>query len=293
VRGRGCAPSHAIRPRENIRSFRKTRARHCDNGVGVNDYDAKAKTRIMQIGRLVLATVTLLAFSLKSENYAFAQQAALSVNNPGSGFTQNQQVTVNFNGVIVAAHTTPAVRTVLAYNPSIPIVNIVPVVTSGTRPLLIGGPSCTVTIYGVDASGNLYNISTAAWMSVPTVVTWTGGTVIPNQPTNLNTILQIGVQTQPSDPGKAVGMSFTEQAPAVQANPATNIQVTATVIMNALLSNNAQQGWSFNDLVNTVAAGTVIPPPPPTYDLTLEIPGNPPYTARLLSVPAASISAAP
>jgi hypothetical protein len=279
-----------------------------------NFYSLKGNTKMMKVGRFLLAAGALLAFGLSagsnamawdftlrgqngssgagSSDGALARGAALSGQTVQSGFVQNQAVNLNFNGVIVAAHSTQTLPTINAYNPNVPIVNIEPVVTSGTRPLVVGGTSCTVTIYGVDAAGNLYDISSVAWMSLPSVVTWTGGTVIPNQPTNPNTILQIGVQTQPNNPGKAIGMSFTEQAPAVQANPATNIQVTATVIMDALLPNGAQQGWSFNDSVNTVAAGTIVPPAPPTYDLTLEIPGNPPYTMRLLNVPAASISAA-
>ncbi len=95
------------------------------------------------------------------------------------GFTPNQDVTVNFNGKIVAVHPVPVLPTILPYNSAIPIVNIQPVVTMGQRPLVIGGPSCAVTIYGVDAAGNLYDISSAGWMSTPRVVSWTGGTVIP------------------------------------------------------------------------------------------------------------------
>jgi hypothetical protein len=252
----------------------------------------RTEGKMKQIGRFMLATGALLALGLNSGNYALAWDFAPGGDTATLGFTQNQQVTLNFNGIIVTPHPVPVLPTVLAYNPNIPIVNIEPVVTSGQRPLVVGSSAtCTVTIYGVDAAGDIYNISSAAWMSVPTVITWTGGTVIPNKPTNLNTILQIGVQTRPNSPGQAVGLSFTEQAPAVQANPATNIQVTATVIMDALLPNGSEQGWSFNDLVNTVAPGTVVPPAPPTYDVTVEIPGNPPSTMRLLNVPAASITA--
>ena len=270
-----------------------------------------------KIGRFVLAIVTFMAFGLNSANYALAwdfslrgngntqlrENAPLRENIPlpenvpeaasTPTFSSNQDVTVSFNGKIVAAHPVPVLPIILPYNPLVPIVNVEPVVTSGVRPLVVGGAPCTITIYGVDGAGNLYDISSAAWMTTPQVVTWTGGTVIPNQPTNPNTILQIGVTTVPGSPGRAVGMSFTEQGPTVQANPATNIQVTAAVFMNALLPNGSEQGWTFNDLVNTVAAGTVVPPPPATYDLTLKIAADPPYTMRLLGVPAANISAAP
>ena len=248
----------------------------------------------------MLAVMPVLAFSLASGNFALAgdftpqgetTSRANSVGAATSGFSPNQNVTVNFSGLIISQNASGAKPTILPYSSAISIVNISPVVTAGQRPLVVGGSGCTVTIYGVDAAGNLYDISSAAWMSVPGVVTWTGGTVIPNVPTNPNTILQIGVQTQAGQPGKAVGLSFSEQAPSVQANPATNIQVSAVVEMNKLLPNGAQQSWAFNDLVNTVAAGTVVPPPAPPYNVTVEIPANPPYTTRLLNVPAASITA--
>ncbi len=276
----------------------------------MNDCTSRGETKMIRIGRFVLAIVTFVAFGLNSTNYAHAwdftlrgngssslrgSASALPENAPEAAstptFSPNQNVTVNFNGKIVAAHPVPVLPTVLPYNPLVPIVNVEPVVTSGQRPLVVGGPSCTITIYGVDGAGNLYDISSAAWMATPRVVNWQGGTVIPNQPTNPNTILQIGVTTVPGSPGQAVGMSFTEQAPAVQANPAYNIDVSAVVIMDALLPNGSEQGWTFNDLLNTVATGTVVPPPPPTYDLTLEIAADPPYTMRLLGVPAANISA--
>ncbi len=87
-------------------------------------------------------------------------------------------------------------------------------------------------------------------------------------------------------------MSFTEQAPANSPNTVSNIQVTAIVVMNNRLSNGSIQGWSFNDLVSTVAAGTVVTPAT-TYDILLEVPGSPPYTTKILSVPASSLTAAP
>jgi hypothetical protein len=78
-----------------------------------------------------------------------------------------------------------------------------------------------------------------------------------------------------------------------EANPAYNIQVTAAVTMDNPLPNGAWESWTFNDLVATVPAGTVVPPPAPTYGVLLEIPGNPPYTMGLLNIPAASLTAAP
>ncbi len=263
-----------------------------------------------KIGRFVLAIVTFMAFGLNSVNYAHAWDFTLRGNGSSSlrgnastrgnppvsaaastpTFTPNQDVTLTFSGKIVTVHAVPVLPTILPYNSAIPIVNIQPVVTSGQRPLVVGGAPCTITIYGVDAAGNLYDISSAAWMSTPQVAAWQGGTVIPNVPPNPNSALLIGVKTVPGAPQQAVGMSFTEQAPAVQPNPAYNIDVTAIVVMDNLLPNGSEQLWTFNDLLNTVAAGTVVPPPAATYDLTLDVAGDPPYTMRLLNVPAANIS---
>jgi len=252
----------------------------------------------MKFGRFGLAIVTALAFGLELGGSAlawdFAPRRGYAGTATTSGFTVNEDVTAGVSAKVLTVHATATLPTVLPYNSSIPIVNIEPVVTAGTRPLVVGsGTPCVVTIYGVDYAGNVYDISSAAWMSPPQVVTWTGGTVIPNVPTDPNTILVLGYTTQPNSPGKMVGMSFTETAPMVQANPATNIQVSAIVVMNNLLPNGSMQSWSFNDLVNTVAAGTVVPPPPPTYDILLEIPGNPPYTTKILNVPQVSLTAAP
>jgi hypothetical protein len=55
---------------------------------------------------------------------------------------------------------------------------------------------------------------------------------------------------------------------------------------------NGAGGWSFNDLVSTEPAGTVVTPSV-TYDVLLEIPANPPYTTKILNIPGASLSAAP
>ena len=120
-----------------------------------------------KMGRFVLAIVTFMAFGLNSANYALAwdfslhgngntqlrENTPLPENVPEAAstptFSPNQDVTVNFNGVIVAAHPVPVLPTILPYNSAIPIVNVEPVVTSGVRPLAIGGPSCTITIYGL------------------------------------------------------------------------------------------------------------------------------------------------
>jgi hypothetical protein len=255
---------------------------------------------VKNFGRFGFAIVTALTFGLElsggsalawdwAPTPAHAFRSATT-----SGFTVNANVTVGVDAKVLAVHATPTLPTVLPYNPSIPIVNIQPVVTAGTRPLVVGSSApAVVTIYGVDNAGNTYDISSAAWMSTPQVVTWSGGTVIPNKPTDPNTILLLGYSTQPNSPGKMLGMSFTETAPTVQANPAYNIQVSAIVVMNNALPNGSMQSWSFNDLVSTVASGTTIPPPAPTYDILLEIPGNPPYTTKILNVPAASLTIAP
>jgi hypothetical protein len=250
---------------------------------------------VTKIGRFGLSMLTALAFSSSALAWDFGPRRENAAPATTSGFGVNQDVTLNMSAVVVAAHATPTMPTILPYNSSIPIVNIEPVVTTGTRPLVVGGAPCVITIYGADAAGNLYDISQAAWMTVPQVATWSGGPIPtnPKDPIDPSTVLQVSVPTNPNSPSQAVGLTFTEQAPAVQPDPAYNIQVTAVVVMNQLLSNGSAQTWTFSDLVSTVAAGTVVPPPAPTYDVTLEIPGDPPSTMRLLNVPAASLTAAP
>jgi hypothetical protein len=80
-------------------------------------------------------------------------------------------------------------------------------------------------------------------------------------------------------------MSFSEQAPANSLNTVSNIQVTSVVVLN-----NGSGGWSFNELVSTDPSGTVVAPAP-TYDVLLEVPGNPPYTTKMLNMLAASLTA--
>jgi hypothetical protein len=261
---------------------------------------------MLKLGRFGLAIVTTMAFSLEMSSAAlawdFAPDAAESAATT-TGFIPNQNVNINFSGKIVTVHTTPAVPTILPYNPAIPIVNVEPVVTSGQRPLVVGGAPCTVTIYGADAAGNLYNISSAAWMSPPQIIQWSAFTSGPAMPGNLTpaqlatfiqaNVLDLGYSTVPSSPGRTAGMSFSEQAPANSPDTVSNIQVTAIVAMDNPLSGGSIQSWSFNDLVSTVAAGTIVPPPAPTYDITVQVPAIPPYTMRLLNVPAASLTAAP
>jgi hypothetical protein len=256
---------------------------------------------VIKVGRFGLAIVTALALGLEMGSSALAQDSASSDATAApattTGFSLNQDVTINLNAVIVATHTTPALPAVLPYNSAIPIVNVQPVVTSGQRPLIIGGAPCTITIYGVDAAGNLYDISNAAWMSAPQVVQWGPFTSGPPMPANLtpaqqiafiqNDILDLGYSSVANASGKIVGMSFTEQAPARSPDAVSNIQVTSVVVMN-----NGTGGWSFNDLVSTVPAGTVINTPP-TYDVLLEVPSDPPYTTKILNVPGASLTAAP
>ena len=166
----------------------------------------------------------------------------------------------------------------------------------GTRPLLVNGSPCVITIYGVDAAGNLYDISSAAWMSPPQVVQWgtiTSGPAMPGNMTNAqmmafiqNNVLDLGYSTVANAPGEIVGTSFSEQAPPNSPNTVSNIQVTSVVVMD-----NGSGGWSFNDSVSTDPSGTVITTQP-TYDVLLEIPGNPPTTTKILNMPAASLSAA-
>ena len=251
-----------------------------------------------KLGRLGFAIVAALAFGLGlgSSALAWDWDPDAQIATTTSGFTPSQNVTISLNAKIVASHSASVQPTILPYNPAIPIVNVEPVVTSGQRPLVVGGPPCTVTIYGADAAGNLYNISSVAWMSPPQVVQW-GPISGPPMPGNLttaqqiafiqNNVLDLGYSSVVNSPGKIVGMSFTEQAPANSPDTVSNIQVTSVVVMN-----NGSRGWSFNDLVSTVAPGTVVTPAP-TYDLTLVIPTNPPYTMLLLNVPAASLTAAP
>jgi hypothetical protein len=255
---------------------------------------------VTKFGRFGLVIVTALAFAIEISSSALAwdwtpQSENSTAATTTTGFSQNQDVTINLNAVVVAVHATPTLPTVLAYNSAIPIVNVQPVVTSGLRPLVVGGPSCTVTIYGADAAGNLYNISSVAWMSPPQVVQWGSITSGPPRPGNLtpaqttafiqHNVLDLGYSTVANAPGEIVGMSFNEQAPANSPNTVSNIQVTSVVVLK-----NGSGGWSFNDLLSTVAAGTVVTPAP-SYDVLLEIPGNLPYTTKILNVPAASITA--
>jgi hypothetical protein len=255
---------------------------------------------VIKVGRSGLAILTVLAFGLEMGSSALAggsSSGGESAASATSGFSQDQDVTVNLNAVVVAVHATPSQPTVLPYNSAIPIVNVEPIVTAGKRPLVIGGPPCTVTIYGVDASGNLYNISSVAWMSPPQVVQWGPFTSGPPMPANLtpaqqiafiqNDVLDLGYSTVANASGEIVGMSFSEQAPSSSTDAVSNIQVTSVVVMK-----NGAGGWSFNDLVSTEPAGTVVTPSV-TYDVLLEIPANPPYTTKILNIPGASLSAAP
>ena len=255
---------------------------------------------MIKVGRFGLAMVATVGFGLVVGNSAFAEDfssdGAAAAPAAVTEFSVNQAVNVNVNAVVLGVHTNSAQPTVLSYNPNIPIVNIQPIVTSGQRPLVVGGAPCTVTIYGVDAAGNLYNISSAAWMSPPQVVQWGPITSGPPMPGNLSnsqltafihsSVLDLGYSTVVNSPGKIVGMSFTEQAPANSVDTVSNIQVTSVVVMD-----NGSGGWSFNDSVSTVAAGTVVTPAS-SYDILLEVPGNPPYTTKILNVPATSIAPA-
>ncbi len=153
----------------------------------------------------------------------FKAQRLESAPAASSGFSVNENITVGVSAKIVAVHATQTLPTVLPYNANIPIVNIQPVVTVGSRPLLVNGSPCVITIYGVDAAGNLYDISSAAWMSPPQVVQWGSITSGPPMPGNMtpaeqmafiqDNVLDLGYSTQANAPGEIVGMSFSEQAP--------------------------------------------------------------------------------
>jgi hypothetical protein len=250
-----------------------------------------------KIGRFGLALVTALAFSSSALAWDFGPRRENATPATASGFSVNEDITVGVDAKVVAVHATQTLPTVLPYNSSIPIVNIQPVVTVGTRPLVVGGSPCAVTIYGADAAGNLYNISSAAWMSPPQVVQWGSITSGPPMPGNMtaaqqmafvqDSVLDLGYSSVANSSGEIVGMSFSEQAPTNSPNTVSNIQVTSVVVMN-----NGSGGWSFNDLVSTDPAGTIVTPAP-TYDVLLEVPGNPPYTTKILNMPAASLTAAP
>lgn len=260
-----------------------------------------------KFNRLGLALVTAVAFGLELGGSALAwdwsPRIERSVPATTSGFTVNSDVTVGVAAKIVTVHATATLPTILPYNSTIPIVNIAPVVTAGTRPLVVNGNPCVVTIYGLDTAGNVYDISSAAWMTPPKVVQWGTITSGPAMPGNMTptqqtafiqtNVLDLGYSTVANSPGQAVGMSFSEVAPANSPNSISNIQVTAIVVMNNPLPNGSLMSWTFNDLVGTVPAGTINPPADPTYDVLLEIPGNPPSTMRLLNMPAASLTAAP
>ena len=249
-----------------------------------------------KFGRLGLALVTALAFSSSAFAWDFGPRRENAEPAATSGFSVNENITVGVSAKVVAVHATQTLPTVLPYNSSIPIVNIQPVVTVGTRPLVVNGSPCAITIYGVDAAGNLYDISSAAWMSPPQVVQWGSIPSGPPMPGNMtpaqqmafiqNNVLDLGYSSQPNSPGEIVGMSFSEQAPANSPNTVSNIQVTSVVVMD-----NGSGGWSFNDLVSTDPSGTVVTGQP-TYDVLLEIPGNPPTTTKILNMPAAILSAA-
>jgi hypothetical protein len=218
-----------------------------------------------------------------------------------SGFSVNENITVGVSAKVIAVHAAPTLPTILPYNSSVPIVNIQPVVTVGSRPLVINGSPCVINIYGVDAVGNLYDISSAAWMSPPQIVQWGSITSGPAMPGNMTpaeltaftqtNVLDLGYSTNPNSPGQVAGMSFSEQAPTNSPNTMSNIQVTSIVVMDNPLPNGSMQSWSFNDLVSTDPSGTVVTTQP-TYDVLLEIPGNPPYTTKMLNMPAASLSVA-
>ena len=254
---------------------------------------------MIKVGRFGLTVVAALAFGLEMGSSALAWDFTPRRDNAepatASGFTVNENVTVGVRAKIMAVHATQTLPTVLPYNSAIPIVNIQPVVTVGTRPLVVNGPACVITIYGVDAAGNLYDISSVAWMSPPQVVQWGSITSGPPMPGNMtaeqqmafvqNNVLDLGYSTVTNSPGEMVGMSFSEQAPANSPNTVSNIQVTSVVVMD-----NGSGGWSFNDLLSTDPTGTVVTTQP-TYDVLLEVPGNPPYTTKILNMPAASLSA--
>ncbi len=108
---------------------------------------------MIKVGRFGLAIVTALAFGLEMGGAALAQDSSSSDATAApattSGYSPNQNVTVNLNAVIVAAHATPTLPTILPYNAAIPIVNVEPVVTSGQRPLVVGGAS----VHGYDLWG--------------------------------------------------------------------------------------------------------------------------------------------
>lgn len=82
-------------------------------------------------------------------------------------------------------------------------------------------------------------------------------------------------------------MSFSEQAPVNSPNTVSNVQVTSVVVMN-----NGSWGWSFNDRLSADSAKTVVTTQP-TYDVLLEVPANPPYTTKILNMPAMSLTVAP
>jgi hypothetical protein len=129
---------------------------------------------VIKVCRFGSAIATALAFGLEMSSSAMAwdfkpQRLESAAPATTSGFAVNEDVTVGVSAKIVAVHATQTLPTVLPYNSAIPIVNIEPVVTGGTRTLLVNGPACVMTTYGVDAASNLYDISSAAWMSLPRV----------------------------------------------------------------------------------------------------------------------------
>src|ERR1700683_4208030 len=107
-----------------------------------------------KIGRFGLTIVTTQAFSSSALAWDFGPRRENAAPATTSGFSVNEDVTVGVTAKVVTVHATPTLPTILPYNSSIPIVNIQPVVTVGTRPLVVNGSPCVITIYGADAVGN-------------------------------------------------------------------------------------------------------------------------------------------
>lgn len=154
---------------------------------------------------------------------------------PYSGF-----VTGTFTARVQNARVPGYLPNVKPYS-GIPINNIYPFVTVGTHPLVQGGASATMVLYGIGSDNSVFDISTVAYMQPPQVVApWTGGINLPNIHTNKDTIISFGgLSPSPTGGGCSTfqpncAPTFTETAPAVP-NWATG---TVEVIGNPIVDSN-------------------------------------------------------